>query len=891
MSSSLLVTKLRVPQLRSEHVLRPQLVTHLQQGLTNKLILISAPAGYGKTTLASEWLATCDQACAWVSLDDGDNDPPRFWAYLLAALQSALAAVGRQLPDDLRQPHPQVSEALITDLINGLDELQQPLILVLDDYHLIETQFIHDELSFLLDHAPAHFQLVIVTRADPPLPLARLRARSQLLEIRQADLSFTTAEAATFLNHTMGLRISAEDIARITARTEGWIAGLQMAALSMQNAEDVSNFVEAFTGSHHYIFDYLLEEVLERQSPELRRFLLYTSILDQLTAPLCDALLNEDVDVSTTHSSDAILEQLDHANLFIIPLDNERRRYRYHALFAELLRNYLGQKHAEQLPALHTRASTWFEEQGSIAEAIHHALLAGNWEQVVALISANIFALLEQNELNAVAKLLERIAADKSLARPWLWIGRAWLAAYTGQVRDVEAMLEKAEAEIGHALSGPVQQSLRGHCAAIRAFTAWVEGRRDIARQAAREALTGLPATDLTIRCQSATVLGLSLNDMEERSQAYAEALEYARGCRVSHVVLFAYGCHAYALVLQGRLRAAQAACEDAIQLARSSSTHQPLPTLCHVYSTLSGIFWEWNDLKSSLQYAREAVALARRWEQADALHFAYTNLGNALFASGDTAEAFDVLQEAWQIARRTSSWFEEITLAQEIEWHLAQANLEVVFQRLQLNPASLDETPEIHYSLLPSLSFIQLFLARQQYALALKRIQPVLDDLEQHKVVYYQVRVLVWQAQAYHRLGQAVQALTAFKKALLLAAPEGYLRTFLMAGDDLAPMLHQARAAGIAAKYVDTLLSAVGQEGMTKPIKAGTASPWIEPLSTREVEVLRLLAQGCTDKKIAEALVIAPETVHKHLKNIYGKLEVHNRTEAVARARASGLL
>jgi LuxR family maltose regulon positive regulatory protein len=659
----------------------------------------------------------------------------------------------------------------------------------------------------------------------------------------------------------------------------------------MQNTEDVSSFITALSGSHHYIFDYLLEEILERQSPEIRRFLLCTSILDQLTAPLCNAIFKETEDAAPARSAAVILEELEHANLFIIPLDHERRWYRYHSLFAELLLGYLQQKYADQIPILHTRASTWFEEQGLIADAIHHALRAGDWESVVRLISANVFALLEQNELNTVARQLENLAREKSLARPWLWIGRAWLASYTGQLGTVDSILNMAEAEISNMKDQDGQQTLRGHCAAIRAFAAWVGGKRDIAVQAAREALDSLPETDRIIRCQSATVLGLSINDMDARAQAYTQALEYAQGSTPSHVVLFAHGCQAYLLVLQGRLREAHAACRAAMQLANSGSTHQPLPTLSHIYSTLSGILWEWNDLDAALRYAREAVALARRWEQADALHFAYTNLGNALFATGDVEGAFDILQQTWQIAHRTSAWFEEITIAQETEWYLAQDNLEAALQHLRLAHIDVDETPRAHFSPLLALNFTQVFLAQKQYTKALTEIDFILNDLKKQKIVYYQVRALVWQAEGYHALGREAQALASLKKALGLAAPEGYMRSFLVAGDGLIPLLKKARSAGILPDYLDKLLAFVERGDKAPALETGMGSHLIESLSKREMDVLGLLGKGYSDKKIAETLVIARETVHKHLKNIYGKLGVHNRTKAVIQARELGLL
>jgi LuxR family maltose regulon positive regulatory protein len=378
---------------------------------------------------------------------------------------------------------------------------------------------------------------------------------------------------------------------------------------------------------------------------------------------------------------------------------------------------------------------------------------------------------------------------------------------------------------------------------------------------------------------------------MDARGQAFEKALDYARGSSVSHVTLFAHGCWAYDLVMQGRLHEAHTACREALQLAGSSSAHQPLPTLSHVYSTLSLILWEWNDLDAALRYAREAVALARRWEQADALHLAYTNLGNALFAAGDLEGAFDILQQAWQIAHRTSAWFEEITIAQEVEWYVAQGNLEAALQRLRLAQFNLDGTRGAHFSSITALTFTQIFLAGKQYSNALTEIGSILDDLEKRKIVYFQVRALSLQAEAYHALGQETQALAALKKALILAAPEAYIRTFLAAGKGLISLLHQARTAGIAPGYVDKLLVFVERGDHGQSPEAGVRSRLIEPLSGREMDVLKLLGQGCSDKKIAETLVIARGTVHKHLKNIFGKLGVHSRSEAIVRAREAGLL
>lgn len=862
----------------------------LQQGLTHRLILISAPAGYGKSTLVCEWLTSREQLTAWVSLDKGDNDPIRFWGYVLASMQNTLSSINTSLPDSWLHSESQVSEALITNLINALDGLKQPLVLVLDDYHLIESQIIHEGISFFLDHAPAHFHLVIITRADPPLPLARLRARSELLELRQVDLCFTTSEAADFLNHTMGLQISSEDVARLTVRTEGWVAGLQMAALSMQNTTDVSGFIATLSGSHHYIFDYLLEEILERQSPEIRCFLLYTSILDQFTAPLCDAIFMEE-NTAVVQSPAIILEEIEHRNLFIIPLDHERRWYRYHSLFAELLRNYLWQRSADKIAALHTRASLWFEKQGLIADAIHHALMADDWERVVALISANVFALLEQNELNEVAKQLDHIANEKRLARPWLWVGRAWLAAYTGKLDTVESILGAVESNLSGLDNPTDQQTLRGYCATIRAFAAWIGGRHTTAAQMAQQAFEYLGEADFTIRCLAATVLGLSLSSATACAQAFEQALRFSSQCNVSHITFFAHGCWAYELVIQGRLSEALEFCRSSLRLAQSNHTHQRLPTLSYIHATIAMILWQRNELNDSLHHAREAVALALRWEQADALHFAYTILGDALFSTGAMDKAFGVAQQAWQVAHRTSRWFEEITIRQEVEWYLAQNKLDAALQRLHAAQINLEDGAQEPITSLLNLSIAQIFLAQEKYDKTLARLGSILKKLADRKNTYHSVHILVWQALAYYKAGRKTQAFASLKQAFTLTGREIYIRHFAMPDAALIPLLCEAHKAGIYPELIDSLLTALNWEDKVQVREAGVGSGPIELLSRREIDVMKLLSQGFTDKKIADTLVIARETVHKHLKNIYGKLGVHSRTEAIAHARELGIM
>jgi LuxR family maltose regulon positive regulatory protein len=890
----ILSTKLSIPPQRSRLVARTRLLQKLNQGLECGFILVSAPAGYGKSTLLSSWLSRLDRPAAWLALDDNDNDPGRFLSYLLAAFRILDPSISIEQAAPSEFDSAGQLEAVLSQVINHLTSRKQPCCLLLDDYHVIQDQAIHQAISFLLEHRPGLLTLVIATRADPPLPLARLRARSCLLELRMADLRFTLPETQDFLARTMGLQVSEGDADCLTRRTEGWIAGLQIAALTMQSSADISTFISTLSGSQHYIFDYLFEEILDRQSTEVQRFLLYTSVLEQLSAPLCDALLLGDETTSPQRPSSLILEELEHANLFIIPQDQEHRWYRYHPLFAELLRAYFKKKYPQHLNPMHTRASSWLEAHGFISEAIRHSIAAGDWEHIIALISANIFALLEQNELNTVARQMAVLTADNNPARPWLLVGRAWLAAYTGQLSTVEPILLEAQAEIDQLKSEAELQTLGGHIAAIRAYTHWIGNEREVAVQAARAALQWLPGSDYLIRCQAATLLGLSLDDFAEREKALKLALACAKECSISHVTIFAHGCWAWMLCLQGKLHESHAASMQAIQLAAASTSFQPLPTLSHVFSNLSTVLCEWNDLEGAVHYGREAVDLARRWEQADALHFALDSLGYALFAAGDVEGAYKTHEQAWNVASHTSTWFEQISIAQEIEWHLALGNLDAAIQRFRKTGVDIfnpfGKPLGSFSSPLLSLELAQIYLAQKDYKRAFELIGQLIDEMEKKKVNHYLIRLLLLQALAYQGMKQEDLALVPLNRALAIAIPEGYVRTFIGAGAALVPLLRQAIEIDLYPEYIRKLLTVMGQAPL--PMAKITAqAQLIEPLSEREMEVLRLLAQGHSDKKIAGELVIARETVHKHLKNIYGKLDVHSRSEAIARAHELKLL
>jgi LuxR family maltose regulon positive regulatory protein len=438
MAVPILRTKLYIPHIRRGLVARPGLVAKLKEGRRpgNRLTLLSAPAGFGKTTLLSEWTASTDRLAAWVSLDEGDNDPTRFWAYVIAALQTIEADVGQSALAMLRSPQPPVIEPVLIHLINDIATIPERLVLILDDYHVIQAQAIHEALAFLLDHLPPQLHLVIASRADPPLPIALFRGRGQVIELRQAQLRFTFDEAAAFLSQVTGLSLAADDIAALTARTEGWIAGLQMAAVSMrgQDAERIPGFVAALTGSHQYIADYLSDEVLSQQDENVRVFLLQTSILDHMTGPLCDAVTDQSGGQQT-------LEGLEATNLFVVSLDDERSWFRYHHLFASLLRQRLQQIQPGAVPELHRRASVWYERNGLLVEAIKHALQADDLKRVEWLVAHRVLTMIYYGELATLMEWLEALPHSAVRSRPWLGVAYAWVLAYAGQPGNVEPLL------------------------------------------------------------------------------------------------------------------------------------------------------------------------------------------------------------------------------------------------------------------------------------------------------------------------------------------------------------------------------------------------------------------------------------------------------------------
>jgi LuxR family transcriptional regulator, maltose regulon positive regulatory protein len=902
----ILTTKLYIPPPRRDVVLRPRLIERLTEGLHRKLTLISAPAGFGKTTLVSAWVAECEQRdpkahVAWLSLDEHDNDLTRFLTYFIAALQTLAPMIAAELLPLLHAPQKPPTESLLTALLNDLTRIREHIILILDDYHLVDARPIDDALTFLIDHLPPQMHLIITTREDPDLPLARLRARGQLTELRARDLRFTPAEAAEFLNHGMGLNLSAEDIAALEDRTEGWIAGLQLAALSLQGQLDIPEFIRVFAGDHRYIVDYLVEEVLERQPESVRRFLLQTAILDRFTAPLCDA-------VTQQQDGSVQLEALERGNFFIVPLDDKRQWYRYHHLFADVLSVHLRAEQPDQVPVLHRRASTWYEQNNLPFDAIHHALVAEDYPRAAALIERMVPIMRRSRQESMLLGWLHALPDEIIHTRPVLSVHYAGALLQSGVLDGVEARLSDAErwldaiarktpaASLGEMMVVNEEEFrlLPASIGMYRAAIALFRGNTADTMKQARRIPDLVREDDHLPRGAAAGLVALAYwtsGEMESARHWYSECMTRLEKVGYLSDAVGSAIALADILIAQGHLRNAMSIYERGLQLAAQNTP--VLRGAADMHIGMSQLHYERADLTAAAQHLLRSQELGEfaglpqspyRWRVA---------MARIRQADGDFDGALALLHEAERLyvsdfspnvhpisALKARMWITQGRLSEAVDWvHQqglsAQDNLSYLreFEHMTLARVLLArcKTNRAGSSLLEVTQFLDRLLIAAEAGVRTGSV----------------IEILILQAMAHQMQGDVAAGLVPLQRALTLAEPEGYVRLFVDEGAPMTALLEAAAKQQIAPSYIDCLLRTAGKPGDSAPFQQAVT----DPLSERELEVLRLLATDLSGPEIARELVISLNTLRTHTKNIFTKLGANNRRAAVHRADDLNLL
>jgi ATP/maltotriose-dependent transcriptional regulator MalT len=898
----LLATKLHVPRLRTHLVPRTHLVDRLKQGVERSLTLVSAPAGFGKTTLLAQWLAESSLPVAWLSLDAEDNDPTRLLSYFIAALQTLDAQIGATALTLLRTPQPPSPEIVLALLTNDLVERGgDDFVLVLDDYHVITAESIQLGMNFLLEHLPPHMHLILATRADPPLPLARLRAQGQLTEVRAADLRFGSAEASAFLQDVMGLDLPPEAIATLESRTEGWIAGLQLAALSLQGRTDIAEFLAAFSGSHRYVLDYLSDEALACQPAAVQAFLLHTSILDRLSGPLCD-------EVTEQKGSQAMLEALERANLFVVALDDERRWYRYHHLFAEVLHSHLQQAQPTLVPQLHRRASTWYEQHELPIEAVQHALAIPDVERAARLIEPiGAYAIERHGQISTVLGWMKALPDALIRARPFLCVYHAVLLISTNQLQAAEVRLQEAERGLQEKMPAEQAQIIQGYVLTIRASIARYIGDLPQAISLARQALDllpeveGIPRAAALVATIHAYQVSGDVTSVTEHEVAAAVALirtsDHLRATVTSICLL------AHLHVLQGRLRQAMETYAQVVQVVPRPEVLQTLFSSRYYYFGLGDLLREWNDLEAAERYLAQGMALVNETLTVELFVavLGYMALARLQQARGRTREALAALDALAQLAgqRHFAPYLAIQIAAIRAQLELAQGNVAAAIQWADKSGLSSEDKELPYPSECEYLTLVRVNIAqgREDPAApflrdALRILDRLLQDAESKARMNSVLEILIVRALALEAQGKRTEALVTLEQALVLAEPEGYIRLFVDEGEPMRSLLRHAHAHSSVAGYIATLLSAFGeQHAPDLPLTSARSSPLVEPFTEREREVLRLLLEGASNREIARRLVLSVNTVKRHVYNICGKLGVQSRTQAIIRARALNLV
>ena len=899
-------TKFYVPRRRESQVSRARLTALLSRGVRAKLTLISAPPGFGKTTLLAEWLAVSDsegRVTAWLSLDPTDNESSSFWTAVATAIHRALPDAGATI-SMLQEAQPPPIETVMTTFVNELGAVGTEIVLVLDDFHAIDDAEIHDQMAFLLEHLPPSAHVVITTRADPPFPLARLRAQGQLVEVRAADLRFTRDETAIYLKGAAGLDLDASQVAALEERTEGWIAALQLAALSLQGRDDVAGFITGFTGDDRFVVDYLVEEVLERQPDDVRRFLLWTCILDRLTGALCDAVTGED-------AGQATLEDLDRRNLFVIPLDARREWYRYHHLFSDVLRARLLREEPDRVHDLHRRASRWYEQRGERSEAIRHALAGEDYERAAEMIELAIPGLRQVRQEATMRRWLELLPAQLFETRPVLSVGYVGALMANGEFADVEVLLRGAERWLEHGSDAAEAQPappaamvvvddaefrrLPSAVALYRAAQAQITGDRERTEAFAMRAFDLAGDDDPLGRGGAAGFLALAhwgSGDLEAAYGFWTEAMACLQ--RAGHAV-DAIGCHrplAEIRVAQGRLREALKTYEQGLRMATDDGT-TVLRGAGDLHVGMSELCLEWNDLDAAADHLRQSDDLGDHGGLAQNPYRWRVAMAQLRLTGGDADGALALLADAERVF--VSEYYPVIRpiQAQAARIHAAQGRLQEAEAWVRDRGLSVDDDLE-YVGEYEHITLARVLLAQGTRTHDPRPIQRAKAFLERLLVAAEAggrwrsvIEILVLQGLAQKDRGRSAAGLDPLGRALTLAEPEGYTRTFVAEGAPMADMLQAAARRGMAPEYVRRLLGEFGRSGG----RPSAGQSLVEPLSERELEVLRLLASDLDGPGIADQLVVGLSTVRTHTKSIYAKLGVNSRRAAVRRGEELGLL
>jgi ATP/maltotriose-dependent transcriptional regulator MalT len=893
-AAPLIRTKLRLPFTRPGLVSRPRLQQQIAQGLCGPLTLITAPAGFGKTTLAASCIATCGFPLAWLSLDKDDNQVERFLQYLVAALNEVDDTIGNEAAQLVASAQQAPPEAVLTSLINDLDSTNREIVLVLDDYQFISSQAVHQALTFLLEHCPYTFHLVIASRSDPALPLTRLRARGQLVELRAADLRFSAIEAAQFLNDVMGLHLDTESVAVLEERTEGWIAGLQMAALSVRDRKDVLEFIADFSGTNRYILDYLLEEVLASQPPEIQHFLLYTSILERLTAPLCDYVVDTlaPSTVLTFRPSTEILAYLEWANIFLLPLDDERTWYRYHHLFADLLRARLLQAQPDWVSILHIRASTWLEQKGFISDSIQHLLAAHEIGRAADLIERYGPAHLVESD-PSVLQMADSLPQEMILARPKIGLYQAWLLIIQGHITKALPLLNELAHQLAGAGPDSGQRWIQTIVASALAFLAPPSSTHGFDPLPDYRLLEDIPAEELILRNAADFLYGMALGRRGEFDRAVEISLRCIQREKTSYGTLAIPSLAPFLTriyLMQGRLHAASSLCRDFLDPLKQRGAR-------FIYSSgsmqidLGEVLYEWNCLEEAEQHIRDGLQANEPWRNIMTDGFGLVALSRVLQAKGDHAGAMQIVEkfETRLKSRSQPVEFQEDLRTIRVRLQLASGDLQNPSHWADQIPFSEDfDLHEKRYRL----TLARIRLAQGRYAEVENLLAGLIPVFAAGSRIAKQLESNLLLAAAIAGQGRLPEAFGLIESSLALAEPEGYIRVFLDVGAPARELLlaYLSSANPVHKLYAQKLLEAFSS---ARKASAPDRQParLIETLSDRELEVLHLIALGRTNQEIARQLIVAPGTIKAHTASIYRKLDVANRTEAVARGRQLGIL